>query len=269
MTLTRMELKNLRALQTKKGRRAQGRFLAEGVRLLEEAVAGRHTPEIVYFAPALVSKRGEGLVEQFRGLRVPVHRITARHLEQVSDTRTPQGIIAVFTIPDSDPLKLYTPADRKILVCENISDPGNLGTLLRSALAFDFRMVLLAGDCAEPFSPKVVRSSVGAVFGLKIAEGTVSDVKKIARAEPHAVLATTLGGVRHDDWLKRLTRHNRSLLLIGSEAEGLSKRMLELADTRVRIEHSSRVESLNAAIAGSIIMKQVYDLSRQGKPDAS
>ena len=136
--------------------------MAEGVRLLEEALRHRVKPRTVYFAPSLLSARGEKLVARFRRGRVDLEEVPARTLTKLSDTATPQGVVGLFATPQKAPAELYDRRFRNILLCEDISDPGNLGTLLRSALAFGFEMVLLCGSCAEPYSPKVLRSSVGA-----------------------------------------------------------------------------------------------------------
>ncbi len=261
MPLTRTELKNLSALSTRKGRRGQGRFLAEGVRLLEEAIRHDVRPEAVFFAPSSLSDRGSQLVERFRDQKVRCEPMPVRQIGKLADTKSPQGIVGLFTAPATDLQKLYRPDFRSILVCDGVADPGNLGTLLRSALAFDFDLVILTGRSTEPYSPKVVRSSMGAMFGLRIAVAESDAVAALINDSGCTVLAATVGD-GGDEWRGRIRSNGRLVLTIGSEAEGLSPEIEALATVRAHIAHSAKVESLNAAVAGSILMKEVYDLTR-------
>ena len=153
----------MKSLLTRKGRRRHGRFAAEGVRLLEEAYRNRKYPQTIYFSSHLLSPRGQTLLKRFSRKGVPTRPMSARQIQSLSNTITSQGIVGVFDIPRPDLTELYRRTSRKLLLCENISDPGNLGTLIRSAAAFDFNMVVLCGKSADPFSPKVVRSSAGTV----------------------------------------------------------------------------------------------------------
>jgi len=253
-------------LQTKKGRRLSGRFIAEGVRLLEEALRFRVRPAHVYWAPSLLSERGTQLLEDFRKSGAMVTQISAAELGRIADTETSQGIVAVFITPIVKSGELALSAKRNVLLCENISDPGNLGTLIRSAVAFDFDPVVLVGDCAEPFSPKVVRASVGAIFGTTVAEAAADQIVPCARQGGFALIAAgPQGSERMEHALGNLLG-GPVMLAIGSEAEGLSEAITGAADKLVRISHTDQVESLNAAIAGSILMKQCYDQRTQRKP---
>lgn len=237
-------------------------FLAEGTRLLEESIRLRFWPHTVYYAPSTLSDRGEELVERFEGHGIKAVKLAARELKSVSDTETSQGIVGLFGIPVCHLSELYLPRHRMLLLCENISDPGNLGALVRSALAFGFELMLLCGNTAEPYAPKVVRASAGALFGLGIAELTLKEVDTFVAKERITVIATDLSvktGVRLS---KKRVKNRKILLAIGSEATGLSKAILERSDLRVRIQHSRAVESLNAAVAGSILMKEIYDIVR-------
>ncbi|MEA2031062.1 MAG: RNA methyltransferase [candidate division Zixibacteria bacterium] len=254
-----MKIKSLRTLLTRKGRHKHNAFLAEGVRLLEEAFRHSYYPCIVYYASSLLSHRGEKLVEHFRQKHIELMPLSARQLNMLADTKTPQGIVAKFDVPRLDIDELFTPKTRNILVCENIADPGNLGTLLRSAMAFDFRLILLCGSCVEPYSPKVVRSSMGAIFGVKVAQISVDGFKQFVEENSGTVVATSLEGKNWQSCYKKLHNANPRLLVVGSEVDGLSKEMQSISSVNLRIDHSLKVESLNVAVAGSIIMKQIYD----------
>ena len=258
MSVSRAELKNVKALHTKKGRQTEGQFLAEGVRLLEEANRLKARPLKLYFSPSLLNERGLALVERFRDRNVTVEEAAAADLSRMGEAETSQGIMGVFSIPATDLDKLYQPRMRNILLCENLSDPGNVGTLCRSALAFGFDFMVLCGASAEPYAPKVVRASVGAVFGMPIALATTEAALKLAAAGNTAIVAADMKG---RDSVGRVLAEleKRSLLLaLGSEATGLSNEIRERADFTVSVRHERAVESLNAAVAGSILMNRCY-----------
>lgn len=266
MPLSRSEIKNLCALQTKKGRRTSQRFPAEGIRLLEEALRFRTKPRRLYFAPSLLTPRGEHIVERFRGSGVPVHQVSASELQRISNTETSQGLLAVFDLPEQRFAELMRPSMRNVLLCENLSDPGNVGTLIRSAVAFDFDLVILAGQCAEAFSPKVVRASVGAVFGIPVATAELAEVVAGAERGHFLIIAAALQGSEDMKPVLTAAKNHPIMLAIGSEADGLSPEMIQAADRLVRIKHTSQVESLNSAVAGSILMKECYDSRIWRKP---
>ncbi len=261
MTLSRMELKKLRSLKTKKGRRELKLFLGEGVRLLEEAWRHNIRPEILYYTPDVLSERGEKLLLRMAKKNIRQRQISSKQLDMITETKTPQGIVGLFAIPEYTIEQLYDTEIRNMLLCEHIADPGNMGTLLRSALAFGFESVLLCGNCAEPYAPKVVRSSVGALFGLRIVPVTYGTLEVLLQQQNITAVASDIAGVPWQKVRNRIKRSDRCMLMIGSEAEGLSEELKKMAHVTVRINHTKKVESLNAAIAGSILMKQIYDMT--------
>lgn len=258
------ELKHIKTLLTKKGRKAHRQFVAEGVRVLEEAIRHGARPVAVYCADSILSERGHDLADSFARAGVPVKRLSARQARGIADAATSQGILGVFAAPESTLAELCRPSIRKILLCENISDPGNMGALIRSAAAFDFRLVCLNGACAEPYSPKVIRSTAGAIFAVKVAEADTGEIRSVLREHSMKLIAADGTGESDPPELADILRTAACVLAVGSEAEGLSGDLLHTADLVVRLEHEPAVESLNAAIAGSILMKRIYDLTCEG-----
>lgn len=259
MPLTKTDQKHIQELLTKKGRKEQGRFLVSGVRLLEEAVRWQFQPEILLFSPNLLSERANALLEKLRRKRPQIEAVSDRLLAKLADTVTPQGIAAVFPVPEHEPAELFNARPRTILVCENISDPGNLGSLARSALAFDCPVLLTIGTSAERYSPKVVRSSAGAMFGLKTATVTAKELLIWRERIGAAILAADINGKPLQQRMLSELLHDRTLLLcIGSEADGLSETLKMNADYSIRIPHETTVESLNAAMAGTILLHDLY-----------
>ncbi len=258
MSITRAELKELRTLATKKGRTSSGLFLAEGVRLLEEAMRHRIMPTRLFYTRSLLGSRGERLVAKFGKEKVSLVEVPPRDMQTMTRTETPQGIAGVFAFPTSSLTELSSPKIRNVLWCENVSDPGNLGTLIRSALAFGFEMLIVSGGSADVYSPKVVRSSVGGIFGLKTARAETKEVIRFAREYQMDIVATGAGSKKFDYSLKTAFKKTKLILAVGGEADGLSSEVISNADFRIRIAHSTNVESLNAAIAGSILMERIF-----------
>lgn len=260
MSLTRTELKKVKSLQTRKGRDNTGLFAAEGVRLLEEARRFRRRPATIYYTPALISERGLKLVEDFKASGADVQDIPASQLSRVTGVETSQGIIGLFRIPDKSLSKLYRSTVRNILVCENLSDPGNVGALVRSALAFGFDLVTLVGNCADPYAPKTVRSTVGAIFGIPVAVADKGELLELVGQSRGSMLASTPRGSVSLRKALSAVGSRRLFLAVGAESDGLSSELMAGADHQVRISHTTRVESLNSAIAGSILLNRCYDL---------
>lgn len=261
--ITKSELKDMQSLQTKKGRREKKMYLAEGVRLLEEAHRHKAALDHVLYSAHLLSERGQRLVSRFERARVRVSAVSARQMQTIAGTRTSQGIVGVCSqLPDDD-AELFHRRLRRLLLCDNISDPGNLGTLMRSAAAFGFEALLLCGATADGYAPKVVRASAGAVFALRQARSTVARAVELAEQARVPLAAGDINGRPLTVALERQLGKQPLILAIGSEAEGLSPEISKQAQWRLKLEHRPAVESLNAAVAGSIMMSRIYQTSRR------
>ena len=256
---TQRDIRRLRSLKTGKGRREWRQYAAEGVRLLEESRRYEVVPETLYFDPGALSERGRQLVGELETLGVPCEELASHQLEGATDTKTPQGLIAVFRHPEI-PLNSLS-ACQRLLIGDGISDPGNVGTLIRSAQAFDFEAVLLTEESADPFSPKVVRSTAGAIFGLPVSKLNLDTCLDFLQGGGFTLVTSAPTASGDSDQLKELSSRGQIALVIGSEGEGVSQRLAERSELRLAIRHSDRVESLNAGVAGSLLMRELYDLS--------
>ncbi len=263
MPISKAELKKLASLKTKKGRSSENRFLAEGVRVLEEALKFNFLPIKLLCVQAGISERGKNLIKQIKSKRIEVSEVSAREMEAISDTETAQGIAAVFNLPESRLSKLYKPSYRRVLLCDRINDPGNLGTLVRTALAFEFEMMLITDKTVELFNPKAVRASAGAIFGLPTTKATFEELKEFKKSSNAKIAAAVVQhGIREKiNEVSEIDLKEKSpvVLAIGSEADGLSEEILSMSDFKMTIRHSSKVESLNAAVAGAILMHDIYE----------
>ncbi len=253
------KLKQVHALSSRsKKRREAGAFLAEGVRLVEEALQANWPVHFVLYSGGL-SRRGMQVVDRLKQNGTVVDEITDDLMHGLSDTDTSQGIIAVLDemrIPIPDTLKF-------VLIPDQVRDPGNLGTLLRSAEAAGVDAVLLPPDSADAFAPKVIRSGMGAHFRLPIQEMGWNEIEQIYRAANLNVILADMGG--SPCWEAEL--REPLALIIGGEAEGASERARNMANQRVSIPMSGIAESLNAAVAGSVLMFEVVRQRKLQKSD--
>ena len=225
----------------------------EGQHLLAEAALAGIGLETIF-----VREGDEALLEQpgLRGLRAREVAVLSREVfGSVVETATPQGVAATLAIP-AQPAEMGLQGEGPVLILEEIQDPGNLGTLIRSAAAFGTAQVLLLGSCANAWSPKVLRSSAGSMFRVPVARVGYEEALQQVHLSGRRLLAAVVG----DETATAANRADlcRAAVMIGNEGQGLSRRALALADGRVTIP--CRVESLNAAVAGSLLL---YEASRQ------
>lgn len=232
---------------SEKQRAAAGLFFAEGPKLCLELARGCRAAELYATAPALAH------TPALAALGPAVVEITQPVAEKLAGTRSTQGVFALFETPATDPAPLLATA-RRILALEAVQDPGNVGTLLRSAAAFGFDTVLLGPGCAAPFSPKVLRASMGAAGRLPL--GVCADLPAALgalRGRGVACLAAALYKARPLDAVG--TQFPGGVcVVIGSEGQGLSDAAIAACSAAVRIPMTDRVESLNAGVAGSILL---------------
>jgi len=243
------KVKLVRALLGRsKERREAGAFVAEGVRLVEEAAKTSWKFRFVLFDETL-SERGRLQVEGLKSKGVDVEEVPTSVMKSISETEAPQGILAVLEFT-------HLPIPEKpnfILIPDQIRDPGNLGTLLRSAEASGVQAVLLPPETTDAFAPKVLRSGMGAHFRLPIRLMGWEEIEKVVQLEGLQVYIADMDGP--SCWKTDLTKP--LALMIGSEAEGASDHAKKLANGKISIPMSGEVESLNAGVAGSILMFEV------------
>jgi len=243
------KIKHVRALLGRaKERREANAFVVEGVRLVEEAAKRDRRLEIALYDDSL-NTRGHSLVERLRSRGVEVEQISQSLMKALSETETPQGILAVLEFAD-----LPIPnSPNFLLIPDQIRDPGNLGTLLRSAAATGVQAVLIPPETTDPFAPKVVRSGMGAHFQTPIHSMTWDDIQRISKSANLKVYLADMEG--QSCWETDLRQP--LALIIGGEAQGASEEARELATRRISIPMSGDIESLNAGVAGSVLMFEV------------
>ena len=235
-------LRHVKKLQTSRSYREQyGEFVGDGTKLLEEAARWDSSLQTVIAADGVALCP---LPETVRVVRVP-----GDVMASISQMQSPQGALFVCSIPKPRPLEI----SRGTLVLDGIQDPGNLGTMLRTADALDVPVVLTEG-CADPYNPKTVRASMGAVFRTPPQQATRMDTIRACREADVPLVATAMSEGARD---LRTVALERSAVVIGSEGSGVCAEFLDLAQACVVIPMNPRCESLNAAVAAAIVMWQM------------
>lgn len=232
-------------LATREGRVEAGAFLLEGARAIGQVVRN-HPYEVMEI---LFTIELPPLYQQFVN-----RRVTESQLRSICSAQTPQGTVAVVRMPgDVNSDNLPGKTGGKILLLEDIQDPGNAGTLIRTAVAFRFSGVILTEKCADPFSPKCVQSTAGTVLSLWIRRThSYLELVKTLKRHGYRLIAADLEG-DHDP--SPLQGNDKLLLALGNEASGLSAEVLRAADRRIIIPiDQDKAESLNVAACGAICM---------------
>jgi RNA methyltransferase, TrmH family len=251
------KIQQIRSLAARRKERQKSQsFVVEGVRLIEEALQAGWQAQSVFFTNQL-SSRGENLLEVFLKAGADVEEITPQLMESLAETEAPQGILATFTMRE-----LPVPQGRLdfVLVLDNVRDPGNLGTLLRTACAAGLQAVLLTPGTADVFSPKVLRAGMGAQFRLPALTLPWEEIQSICHTQSTPPLKILLAEGQQGTPCWELDLRRPLALIIGSEAEGASEEAHQLADVLVKIPMPGGSESLNAAVAGSIL---IFEIVRQ------
>ncbi len=261
---SRRERKILRALSRRKGRERHGLFLAEGPNLLRELADSGLEVELVLHTEEF-SPDGDGPEEGARGVLarlaaggVELRRVDEATLSEFADTVTPQGVLAAVRAPAPDPEDL--PAGG-VLVLDAVQDPGNFGTLARTAEAMGMSAVLALSGTVDPWNPKAVRAAAGSTFRVPVFRADWARARRRLRDLDAEVWAAdplgepVYGGARAPE---------RLALVLGNEGSGVSAEVLEDAGRRVRVPTAGAVESLNVAVAGALLVDRIFGVRAPG-----
>ncbi len=246
----------LRKLKQRKHRRAQNRFAVEGLQLLGMALEGGHTPlEIFYCREAFAGNTAPALLKKLTQAGGNAYAVNLQVMSALSERESPQGIIATFSLFETTLKAMLeaAPDPSLLLVLDRLQDPGNLGTLIRTADAVAAAGIILIEPCVDPFDPKTVRGSMGSVFSLLLARVSKPETlfETLLRRGYRLVGADGYRG--KIPWRSQILRGNTALAL-GNEARGLSQDLrLHLTDW-LRLPLPGRAESLNVAVAGGVLM---------------
>ncbi len=251
MSLSKSRIKHYRSLHQAGGRDQARQFLVEGPLLVGEALR-EDWPLVEAMVTAEFARRDEGqsLLAELNRAQIPIEGCSSMEMARLAEGKTPQGIVALAKLLESAGVEEISA--KLLLICECVSDPGNLGTLLRTADWFGARQVILGSGSADPFSPKVVRATAGSIF--RVAVGEVSDLRGLIASE--AARGRRLYAATMDGQLSPadLPRGGSRGLVIGHEKRGVNPAIAGTCSDTVRIPGKGKAESLNLAVAAGILL---------------
>lgn len=245
------KVKLTKGLQSRaRTRRKERKIALEGRRLVQDAIEHGQTPLFVLYEPYSTES---GLIAMLETRNVNLVPVSVQVMAHISETPQPQGVVGVFPLPT--PQLPHNPS--RVLILDNLRDPGNLGTILRTAGAAGVQVVVLSPGCADPYNPKSLRSGMGAHFRVPVIEATWEQIAGYCKSL-NIYLASGNSGVGYDsvDWQADWA------LIIGNEAHGVGSDASQLAMSTIMIPMAGETESLNAAIAAGIIL---FEAARQRK----
>lgn len=234
-------------MKQKKYRQKEGLYLIEGRKMLREALAGKPALEQVFLTrEALESDQ----VLANAVSEADCYIVDERLMSIICDTQAPQGVAALARIPEYKVSSLLAKPDGILLLLDQIQDPGNMGTILRTAWGFSIQGVLLTPDCVDPFSPKAVRASMGGIFNVPLIERADQDLLIEFKEGGYQILGSmpTAAETLFDQDLT-----GGRMIVIGNESRGISQGVLDQCDHCFKIPLNPRADSLNAAMACAII----------------
>jgi TrmH family RNA methyltransferase len=254
-SLSNATVKMVRSLHLRKEREASGLFLAEGLKIATEALQLGFSPQVLMFGPdAAAHPLLQKIAEHTSKAGGDVAQVTPDILEKVSRRDNPQMVVAVFGQAYRPVAELQLGAATCWVALQAVRDPGNLGTIVRTADAAGCGGVILVGDCCDAFSVEAVRATMGSIFATPIYRATTSEFMVWRAAWPGAVIGTLLSATED---FRAAPYRAPNLILMGNEQKGLSPELADLCDVNVKIPMRGRADSLNLAVATGVMIYAV------------
>ncbi|PKL90099.1 MAG: hypothetical protein CVV23_01785 [Ignavibacteriae bacterium HGW-Ignavibacteriae-2] len=246
--LTKNELKYYSGLLKNKYRTKENKFLVEGKKLVDEGLSSKLVCEVIC-ATEQFQKANAPQVKQIRSKNIRYEIIKNSEFVRLSDTKSPQGICAVFNIPSLTQASMYN--ENLVVALDDISDPGNVGTIIRTCDWFGIRELLFSSSCADLFSPKVIRSTMGSIFHIPaLFEGQLQEKLAEYKSAGYKLIIADLKG----NDIFHYNESGKKVIIFSNEAHGPSKEILDITDSSVTIPKIGTAESLNVASAAAIIL---------------
>ena len=257
--LSKNHQKRIRQLHRKKYRQQEGAFIAEGLNALTAACKTTRYPTKAVILTHDVIDTLETQSHTFLiPADTPLYSCSRQVMESLSTEESPQGILLVCDGTPHPYNRLFDHPSTTLVYLDSISDPGNLGTIFRSALWFGIEQLILGPSCVDPFNTKVIRASAGALFAIEIYGPVAAErIDDFARQKGYRRIATVPRGGFPAEELGNNKR--KSIIMLGQEAQGLSQELIDEADLHITIPGSGKIDSLNLSTAASIIF---YEISR-------
>lgn len=251
--------KQTKQLLVKKFRDEYKEFSIEGLRIIMDAIDNKKEIKRILFNDTLYKTAGgEKLLKICQDKGYPIYKISDKMFRDISDTKNPQGILAVLSYEEYDISNIFNKDSAFLLLLDRIQDPGNLGTILRTADAAGIDGVLITKGSVDIYNPKTIRSTMGSIFHLPIIPSISTD-SLLPLLDMHGfdVISTTLDT---NTYLYDISFSKKTVIVIGNEANGICPDIINKSDILIKIPMFGKAESLNAAVAASII---IYESARQ------
>jgi RNA methyltransferase, TrmH family len=242
-------VKEVKSLQSRaRLRRSERKIVLEGTRIVNDALSQRGKPLYALYHP---ESADYDLIARLQDMKVRLLAVSSEVSKAMSDTQQPQGIIAVFAIP----MPRLPKSTQRLLILDAIQEPGNMGTILRTAAAADVQLVILGPGSVDPYNPKVLRSGMGAHFRVPIVEAQWGEIAGYSEGlQVYVATGRAEATYTAVDWRQAWA------LVIGNEAHGVSQQAAKLPGQAIRIPLAAHTESLNAAVAAGVIL---FEAQRQ------
>lgn len=242
--LSKSQLSFLKSLHQKKYRKEEGLFLVEGLKSVLEFVNSAYHIETIYHTPAILPKLGK------ISHNIKLQELKAEELEKISTLNTPQDVLAVLRIPEHSPIPSNDLKGHFVLVLDGIQDPGNMGTIIRTADWFGIHQLVCSNDTVEAYNPKVVQASMGSLARVKV---TYTDLLPFIEEQNMPVYAAALDGESIYD----IDFRSEGLIILGNEGNGIREEILKNARFKVTIPRFGSTESLNVAVSAGIFCAEI------------
>jgi RNA methyltransferase, TrmH family len=251
-------IKYIRSLQLRKYRKANEQFMIEGVRMISECLLSQAVIETVFYSEEIFkTKGGKELLEKIRK-KIKTYEVSEKILAKLSETENFQGILAVVNMQNSDLQSLETKKDLFCVVLDRIQDPGNMGTIIRTAESANVDAVILTKGCVDLYNSKTIRSTMGALFHFPIIQW--DDQKEWITFLKEKEFTLIAGDLEAKKTYLELPYEGNIAIIIGNEGNGLDKELMKEVHEFVKIPILGKIQSLNAAIAASILIYKAAEV---------
>lgn len=250
--ISKNDIQYFSSLLTKKYRKAENKFIVEGKKSVLEGINSSYKCEVILITNKF-SEENKEIVDEISTSKQKIITLRQKEFEKISDTKTPQGIAAVFIKPKLNSAKLALIDDRLVVMLDNISDPGNLGTIIRNCDWFGIKNILLSENIVDYTNPKVIRASMGSVFHVNLFEDVNDTLVNNLKKADFEILCADLKGEN----IFTYKSDKNKILILSSEAHGPSKELESISDMKICIPKLGNAASLNVASASAVLLAQL------------
>lgn len=242
--LSKAQITLISSLQNKKFRKQHGLFIVEGIKSVNEFLSSSYQVDSIFYTEDVLAKVGK-----ISG-KLKSYVLTENEFQKISGLKSPQGILALVHIPEQKELQVQDYKNQHTLVLDDIQDPGNLGTIIRTAEWFGFQQIICSIGTVDAYNPKVVQATMGSLSRIQIHH---IDLKAFIKEVKIPVYGALLDGnsIYETDWT------HEGLIILGNEGNGISEEIIELVDQPVTIPRIGEAESLNVAVATTIFCSEI------------